>query len=59
MRSCGFLKSFTMAESMIKAFLRSLNVCTNVSWSDLVIKLSVLKRGERLTIPSNGSRPHH
>jgi len=25
----------------------------------LVIKLSVLKKGERLTIPTNGSRPHH
>ena len=79
-------------------FIRSLNVRTNVSWSDLqrfsheriategaaehregvnylcallwltvfihlktgiVIKLSVLKKVERLTILTNGSRPHH
>jgi len=48
-----------MAEPIIKAFLHSLIVFTIVLWSDLVIKLSVLKKGERLTIPTNGSHPHH
>jgi len=48
-----------MAETMIKAFLHILNACADGSWSDLVIKLSVLKRGEGLNILLNGSRPHH